>query len=276
MNSPLQNIIYKFKTGNKLYWLIGINVVVFLISLLFPVVDLYLRLPAFLPALGTYFWTPITYMFVNDGFLGTLFNLLWLYWMGQVFMEYMGEKRLLWLYIMGGLAGAVLFILVCAVLPQITHSTPFLLLAISGASASVLTIIVATATLLPNTEVVLFIWPVKLKWLILIYAIFDLVNIRGGGTGLIVAHIGGALLGFAYIKSLQSGGDWIISISNIFKRGPKLSKLKVVARNNGRKTSSRSQQEEVDLILDKISKSGYESLNKEEKEVLFRASKNES
>ena len=276
MNSPLQNIIYKFKTGNKLYWLIGVNAVVFLTSLLFPVVDLYLRLPAYLPALGTYFWTPLTYMFVNDGFLGALFNLLWLYWMGQVFMEYMGEKRLLWLYIMGGLAGAAFFILVCAVLPQITHNSPFLLLAISGATASVLTIIVATATLLPNTEVVLFIWPVKLKWLVLIYAIIDLINIRGGGTGLIIAHIGGALLGFAYIKSLQSGGDWIVAITNLFKRGPKLSRLKVVARNNGRKTSSRSQQEEVDLILDKISKSGYESLNKEEKEILFRASKNES
>ena len=106
--------------------------------------------------------------------------------------------------------------------------------------------------------------------------IIDYLSIAGPNSGGEIAHLGGALLGFVYIKRLQKGSDWVANIAGVFKSGPKLSKLKVVARNTNKKSSSRPRQEDVDLILDKISTSGYESLTTEEKEILFRASKNES
>jgi membrane associated rhomboid family serine protease len=273
MDNPWQNITYKFKTGNKLYLLIGVNVIVFLIALIFTSLDGYLRLPAYLPALQRHFWTPLTYMFLHDGIISVIFNMLWLYWMGQIFEEFLGYNRILGVYLLGGVAGAALFILGCNVIPLVTHNNFLQLNYIAGATASVLTIIVATATLLPNQTILLFIWPVKLKWLVLIYAIIDLINISGTGGGVIIAHIGGALFGFLYIKQLKKGNDWIGIIANLFKRG---SKLKVASNNLSKRSSSRPRQDEVDQILDKISKSGYVSLSKEEKGILFRASKNES
>jgi membrane associated rhomboid family serine protease len=276
MHTPWKNLTDNTKKPiDKLYWLIGINVIVFLIILIYAPIGGYLRLTPRLPTLLTQFWTPLTYMFMHDGFISAVFNLLWLYWMGQVFEDYLGSKRLIGVYLLGGLSGAVLFIIVFN-LPFFAHSNPFILNAISGATASVLAIIVATATLLPDHPVILFIWPVKLKWIVLIYAIIDLINFSGFGIGLITAHIGAALFGFVYIKRLQKGSDWIKNIVEVFSSGPRPSKLKVVARNNNKKSSSRPRQEDVDLILDKISNSGYESLTTEEKEILFRASKNES
>jgi len=145
-----------------------------------------------------------------------------------------------------------------------------------GASASVMAIMVATATLLPDYSIpLILIGPVKLKWIALAMVIIDYLSIAGANSGGEIAHLGGALLGFVYIKRLQKGSDWVANIAGIFKSGPKMSKLKVVARNTGKKSISRPRQEDVDSILDKISTSGYESLTANEKEILFRASKNE-
>lgn len=277
MSTISQNITSQLKSGNKLYWIIGINIVVFLVALVFPGILQFLLLSASISALQSHFWTPITYMFTSDGFLGLIFNMLWLYWMGQIFEEFLGNKRILGLYLSGGLVGTIFFIAAYTLIPSLAQSNVFGLYAISGVSASVITIMVATTTLLPNHTVIVFIWPVKLKWLMLAYAILDLLNLyRGIGIGVVITHLGGALIGFVYIKLLQRGYDWISSITNFFKTGPKLSKLKVVARNNEKKGPSRPRQEDVDRILDKISNTGYESLNKEEKEILFRASKDES
>jgi membrane associated rhomboid family serine protease len=273
MRTPLQDISYRLKSGDKLYLLIGINIVIFLVTLLVPAVGAYLRLPSYLPALGRYFWTPVTYMFVHDGFISVIFNMLWLYWMGRLFEEYLGNKRILGLYLLGGLAGAAVFILSYNLIPALSHGNIFILNTISGATASVMAIIVATATLLPNSTIILLIWPVKLKWLVVIYIAIDLLNIWGIGAGVVIAHAGGALFGFLYIQQLQKGSDWIAGISNLFKSR---SKLKVAAKNPAKKDSYRPRQEDVDRILDKISQKGYDHLNKEEKEILFRASKNES
>jgi hypothetical protein len=135
-------------------------------------------------------------------------------------------------------------------------------------------IVVATATLLPNYTISLILFgPVKLKWLVIVILVIDFLGIAGANAGGEIAHLGGALLGFIYIKQLQRGHDWIGGVNNLFKSSPK---LKVVVKNTSKNSAEYPRQEEIDRILDKISQSGYDSLSKQEKEILFRASNNES
>jgi len=137
----------------------------------------------------------------------------------------------------------------------------------------VMAIIIATATLLPDYTIsLILIGPVKLKWLALFFIAMDFLGISGLNAGGEISHLGGALMGFIYIKQLKNGNDWIGNISKLFK--PK-SKLKVVSKNPLRPAGGVPRQEEIDFILDKISRAGYDSLNKQEKEILFRASNNE-
>jgi membrane associated rhomboid family serine protease len=272
-------------SGSRLNLLIGINVAVFLLINIPAVIEFlvyhsafipayandYLALPASLHVLGTRFWTPITYMFMHASFFHILFNMLWLYWMGQLFEEYLGNKRIVPIYFFGGLAGAAFYIAAFNLFPGLTASAPESI--VVGASASVMAIVVATATLLPNyTIYLMFIGPVKLKWLAIVFVLIDFLSIMGPNAGGEIAHIGGALMGFIYIKQLQRGNDWTAGISRIFT--PK-SKLKVVSRNSGfnRNSSATPPQDEIDRILDKISQSGIESLTRQERETLSRASK---
>ncbi|MCR8559131.1 rhomboid family intramembrane serine protease [Mucilaginibacter sp. BJC16-A38] len=288
MSTLWQNLQYKMlRSGNKLNLLIGINVIVYLLvnitsvleTLLFRshIIDNfsneYLLLTANLHLLPVRFWTPVTYMFMHAGVLHILFNMLMLYWFGQIFEEYLSNKRTIGLYFMGGLAGALLYILCYNTLPFFTQDNAAATSTLVGASASVMAIIVATATLLPNYEIsIILIGPVKLKWLVTFFLVLDFLGTIGPNAGGEIAHLGGALMGFVYIKQLQKGHDWIAGIANIFKSK---SKLKVVSKNSFGKSDGKPRQEEIDLILDKISQSGYDSLNKQEKEILFRASSNE-
>lgn len=291
MSNSWQNIQFKvLKSDSKLNLLIAINIAVFLLinipavlawlftgsmqTVLFYANE-YLAIPAFLPKLALRFWTPLTYMFMHDGIFHILFNMLWLYWLGRIFEEYLGNNRIVGVYLLGGFTGALFFVLSYNFFPVFASILP--IATAVGASASVMAVVVATATLLPNFSIpIMFIGPVKLKWIAIFYVIFDFLSIAGPNSGGEIAHIGGALMGFIYIKRLQKGSDWIANISNVFKSGPKLSKLKVVARNINKRTNARPREDEVDLILDKISKVGYENLSKEEKEVLFRASKDDN
>ena len=288
MSTLWKDIQYKMlHSGSKLTLLIGINIIVFLAinvtgtleRFLFnsPFIDSlssdYLLLPAYLPKLEIRFWTPLTYMFMHAGVFHILFNMLWLYWMGQLFEEYLGKKRTLGLYIMGGLAGAILYVVSYNIFPFFTQSHAAISSSLVGASAGVMAIIAATATLLPNyTLSLILIGPVKLKWLVLFFILIDFLGIVGPNAGGEISHLGGAWLGFVYVKQLQKGNDWIGAITGLFKSR---SKLKVVAKNPSKNTSGAPRQEEIDFILDKISKSGYDSLSKQEKEILFRASNNE-
>ncbi len=275
-------------SGSKIGVLIGINVAVFLLINVGSVLEFiftgvrhgyietyandFLALRAYLPGLATRFWTPLTYMFMHAGFFHILFNMLWLYWMGQIFEEYLGTKRTVGLYIMGGLAGALFFIAGFNLIPAFAEDV---LTPVVGASASVMAIVVATATLLPNyTIYLMFLGPVKLKWLAIAYVIIDFIGIAGANAGGELAHLGGALLGFIYIKQLQRGHDWSQPLNRAFTPP---SKVKVVYRS----TSGYSQrpvanaypgQDEIDRILDKISHSGYKSLSKQERDTLKRAS----
>ena len=291
MDSILNNLKQEFKQGTVLNKLIYINVGVFLLfsilgvfSFMFqfdlsPILNR-LYLPAENSKLLRQPWAFITYMFLHNGFLHLLFNMVWLHFAGKIFLQYLSPKQLLSTYILGGISGGLLFIIAYNYIPALaiyTQNAQAL-----GASAAVLAIIVAIATYTPNYSVRFpFIGIVKLKHIAIFSVALDVLSIPKGNAGGHIAHLGGALFGYLYIKQLQKGNDfsiglttWLNSLSNLFK--PK-SKLKTVHKrpktDKQFNTEKSAQQKAVDLVLEKISKSGYESLSKEEKETLFSASK---
>ena len=152
-------------------------------------------------------WTIITYMFLHTGFLHILFNMLWLFWIGNILQEYIGKKKILPIYLLGGIVGGLLYILAFNLFPLFEHVPRDL--PMEGASAGVMAIVIATATLLPDHTIrLLFIGNVKLKWLALAFLVIDIISVQGGNAGGHIAHLGGALLGFFFIKQLQAGYDW--------------------------------------------------------------------
>jgi membrane associated rhomboid family serine protease len=227
-------------------------------------------------------WTMITYAFAHDltGILHIFFNMLALYWFGRLFVEYLGSDKVIAVYVLGALAGAVAYLGVYNLVPYYAERFP---VGMVGASAAVYAVVVAVATLLPDyTFFLLFLGPVRIKYIAAVYIVISLVGAIGANEGGNVAHLGGALIGFVYIKQLQAGnnwGRWITSILDWFRRLSSARRhVKVTYRKSGesRKGSPRPpsiSQDEIDTILDKISDGGYESLTKEEKEKLFNASK---
>jgi membrane associated rhomboid family serine protease len=231
-------------------------------------------------------WTIITYMFMHDlsGILHILFNMLVLYWFGRLFVEYLGSDKLVALYLLGGIAGAVAYLIAYNTIPFYTGRAQEHAIAMVGASASINAIVVATATLLPNyTFFLMFFGPVKIKYIAGITVFLSFLGTVGSNAGGNIAHLGGALIGFVYMKQLQSGVNWggwititIEFFKDLFKAKPR---VKVSYRKEGSSTTpiknqpGKPSQDELDAILDKISAGGYESLTKEEKEKLFNASK---
>jgi membrane associated rhomboid family serine protease len=223
-------------------------------------------------------WTLITYFFTHEGWLHIIFNMLNLYWFGLLIREYLGSKKLVSLYFLGGLAGGVLYLLFYNLIPFFIQRGSAEMI---GASASVLAIIVGAATLLPNYTFHLFLLgPVKIKYIAAFLILLSFSQAVGSNAGGNVAHLGGALLGFVFIRQLQKGRDlgrplhaiWDF-VTGLFSRRPR---MKVAYKNPAATPSSpgngKPSQQEIDLILDKISRSGYESLSREEKQKLFRAS----
>jgi membrane associated rhomboid family serine protease len=213
-------------------------------------------------------------MFLHDGFFHILFNMLWLFWMGNILHEYLGNKRVYQSYFLGGIFGGLIYMLAYNVFPAFNEAkhVSYAL----GASAGVLSVVVSAATLLPDYQIrLLFFGDVKLKWIALISVVLDLISIPNGNAGGHIAHLGGALFGFLFIKYLYTNtvfDKYIDKIGNLFSRKSKL-KVHYKTTQNGNNVNIKVSQQEVDLILDKISKSGYESLSKREKEILFKASK---
>ncbi|MCF0207264.1 MAG: rhomboid family intramembrane serine protease, partial [Bacteroidales bacterium] len=241
------------------------------------VVD-WLAIPSGLQVLGQRPWTVVTYMFAHTDFIHILFNLLAFYWFGQIFLEYFSQRQLLWVYILGGLAGALFFIVAYNIIPIFA---PVRHLAVAvGASASIMAVIFAEAVLLPNLPIRLaFIGTLKLKYLALIMVLIDLLTIPLGNAGGHFAHIGGACMGMLFSLCYKKGTDITVPLSNfgawfskIFtrKKSMRYSKNKSV-ENFGKKNDKSA---EIDKILDKIKVSGYSSLTKEEKELLFKNSGN--
>jgi hypothetical protein len=201
-----------------------------------------------------------------------------LYWFGMVLREYLGSKKLVSLYLLGGLAGGVMYLLFYNFIPFFIQRPSAEMI---GASASVLAIIVAAATLLPNYVFhLLLLGPVKIKYIAAFLILLSLSGAVGSNAGGNVAHLGGAILGFVFIRQLQKGRDlgqplhrfWDF-VTGLFSRRPR---MKVTYKNPGAApfapANGKPSQTEIDIILDKISRSGYESLSREEKQKLFRAS----
>lgn len=230
-------------------------------------------------------WTLLTYMFLQEGFFHLFFNMIILYFGGRIFTEYLDEQKLLKTYLFSGLLGAAFFILAFNAFPVFAQSVPNALAL--GSSASVLGILIAVATYVPEYSVTLFLLGrVKLKYIALILIVIDVFSIQRGNAGGHIAHIGGAVWGFFYATNLKKGKD----LASFFDR-IKWPKLKFSSKSrkkhnfenvyvnrkpmtdeeyNARKMKH---QKRLDEILDKISRSGYQSLTKEEKEILFRNSK---
>ncbi len=239
----------------------------------------YLALPSSFAALASKPWTIITYMFLQEDFFHILFNLIMLYFGGLLFIEYLGEKRLLWSYLAGGIVGALFFLVAFNVFPAFE---PVKGIAVAlGASASVLAIIIAVATYVPDYTVqLLFIGRVKLKYLAIIFVVIDLLSIPSGNPGGHIAHLGGAFWGFLYALMLRNGTDLYRFLNFSGFSMPRRKSFTTENTENKRPYSddeynARKQktQAKIDEILDKISKSGYSSLTKEEKELLFKTSK---
>lgn len=223
-------------------------------------------------------WTLITYMFMHSGFFHIIFNMLVFYWFSSLLGDFIGNKKILPLFLTGGVAGALLFIIAYNVFPFFQQSFGNMV----GASAGVMAILFAMATLRPDMRVqLILIGPVALKWIAITLLVVDLISLSGSNGGGSFSHIGGALFGFFYIKSLQQGRNltgWYDWLMGLF--GPKKTKMNVEYKRpvkagfSGKpSTKELSRQDKIDGILDKISTSGYDSLSQDEKDYLFKYSK---
>ena len=298
--NPLNDIKYFFRSGSLLSILILVNAGVWILTkAVYVVFFLYnhpdtaladawtlhfLALPALPEALIVRPWTLITYMFLHLDFWHILFNMLWLFWFGRIFLEYLTSRQLLFVYIAGGIAGGLIYIAAYNIFP-VFSSTLQASIAL-GASASVMAIVTAISFYVPDYSIrLLFVGRVRILYIAILLFIFDFLAIPAGNSGGHVAHIGGALFGFVFALwirrkkySISPGFFSLLSrkIRNIgrirftsSKTSPYAGRPKTDAEYNVEKVS---RQKRIDTILEKISRGGYDSLTKEEKEFLFKSS----
>jgi len=281
-----------FSSGSSLTRLIYINIAVFLAISVVSIIGFLLNnqalslkalnlfsVPSSIGALLLRPWTLITYMFTHKDILHILFNMLWLYWFGLIFLEYLDQKKLVAVYLLGGICGAVVYIVSFNIFPAFN---PVVAESVAiGASASVMAVVVAIAVYVPDYSVnLLLIGRIKIKYVAL--AIFILTSVmdfsvNSGGK---LAHIGGALFGYVYTVNLRRGRDLgkginktIDFLATLFKPRRKLRVTYKKRSTDYEYNKARiDHQEKINKILDKISKGGYDSLTKEEKDLLFSES----
>ncbi|WP_407403346.1 rhomboid family intramembrane serine protease [Sodaliphilus sp.] len=291
----------RFNEGSMLMRLIYVNVGVFLVVRLVGIVMIFadcdidsvlhwLEVPsAWMDALHRP-WTVITYSFLHYEVLHILFNMLWLYWLGRIFMEYFNVKQLMALYIYGAIGGAVVYVLASSVLPGLRGMEGYLL----GASASVYAIVVAVATYSPNYRIgLLFLGSVALKWVVLAMVLIDLLQMDALSSGGHIAHLGGALVGFLYAMMMRRGHDItaplnrcidkIVSLASRRKNpgvgGPvggrayRGQSAQGTARNTSQSATGKATESDLDRVLEKIKRSGYTALTDEERDLLFSFSR---
>jgi membrane associated rhomboid family serine protease len=303
MSEIFDEIKASFQRGTMLTRLIYVNLGVFLVFMILGVVGFLFKaqiqaaewfmLPADISRILTKPWSIFTYMFLHTGFLHILFNMIWLYFGGRIFLEYLNNRKLLSTYLLGGLAGGLLYILSFNALPVFQEILPKS--QALGASASVLAILIAIATFVPNYTVRLFVLgDVKLKYIAIFSVAMDVISIPSGNAGGHIAHLGGALFGYLYATQLKNGKNISAGLERFLDRffnwisslGTRNASMKTVYRSNSGSNKSyntRSDQEyhanrearqnRMDEILDKIKDSGYESLTAEERKFLFEFSK---
>ena len=274
------------KDNNALVKIILINVVVF-VSASF--IEIFLTLSGagdafklfinklMLPASFTTFitqpWSLISYFFLHLGFTHILWNMLFLYWFGKIIQDNIGNNAVISLYVLGGIIGGLSYMALFNIIPYYDNRISESLML--GASAGVFSIVAGSATLLPNyTFYLLFLGPIRIKYIALFYILLSFLDVTGSNAGGEIAHLGGAMIGYLFIRQLQNGvnmGEGVINIINFFNK----EKNKKTEENYSptEDTKYDISQDEIDKILDKISESGYSSLSKNEKEKLFNASK---
>lgn len=281
----LKNLKSKFDSGTIVEKLIYINIFIFLFTLFISIFqDLFkndtnfliqwFSLDASTDSLFTKPWSLISYGFLHEGFIHIIFNLIALYFIGNLFIDYFTQKQLFTFYLLGTFFGGLFYLFSQNYFPLFEGKTTTLI----GASAGISTIFIGISTYMPNFELkIRFIGFVKLWYLAAIWVSLDVLGLTGENAGGHFAHLGGSIFGFLYINKVRNRKF------NIFKKlfsifTPKKKPLKTVYKstNNTKKNSNTKDftQKQIDIILDKISKSGYDTLTKEEKEILFKQGKN--
>jgi membrane associated rhomboid family serine protease len=285
--STLNRLQIKFKSFNVIEQIIVLNVGVFILSALFGALKgdvwliRYLELPRDVFDLIYQPWSILTYGFVHYDFFHLLFNMLVLHYIARILFNLFQKRLILNIYLLGIIFGGMAYLLVYNLFDDSYLKSVGVLV---GASAGVRALLIFLCVYLPDNEVRILSFNIKLLYIALVIIGFDFLGLVGANQGGNIAHLGGALLGYLYAvqfkngKDLGSGFDKFVSgIVSVFKTK---SPLKTVHKRASKSSVTKSaefselnKQKQIDLILDKISKSGYESLTKEEKEFLFRAGK---
>ena len=293
----LSKIKYNFLQSNATKKLIYINVAMFLVVAILNIVwklagiygddfALFLQLPSSVEVLKNQWWSVLSYMFLHTGLWHLFFNMLCLYWFGQIFLMHFREKQLIGLYLLGGVLGGVVYMVSYAIFPYFRGQTAWL----CGASASIFALIVASALQSPNMPIRFFlIGEIKLKWIALISVIISVLGINNDNAGGEIAHIGGAIGGLVWFALHSKGLDLtqpidsvMVFFSNLWCRvfgGTKTMKVKrpnqqyhYVKPDEEYNQERKHNSQRLDEILDKIRKSGYSSLSEQEKKELFEVS----
>lgn len=289
----LGEIKQTFKHGSVLTRLIYINVGAFLLVKIIGVFFYlagqhnflveWLSLPSDLGILATRPWTVVTYMFMHSGFIHLLFNILGLYWFGKLFLNHFEGAKLLSVYLLGGFAAGLLYLIAYNVFPAFMGTRAILL----GASGSIFAILVAAAFYDPERQLMIpLIGTFALKYVAVFYVVLSIIGITASNPGGNIAHVGGAFWGWFYIRELGKGKDLGAGFVSFIDRLGKSLTQAMKPKNNMKVTfkqaprndheynqQKHSQQEEMNQILDKIAKSGYDTLSKKEKEILFKQGK---
>lgn len=297
MKEIWNDIKERFKKGDIITRLIYVNGGVFILSVLFSIIwgltsgenynsssnlfAWWLALP--INNLEGFIFKPytlITSMFLHIDILHVFFNMLILYFLGKIFLNYFNQKQLFGLYILGGLIGGLALLIITNISPYFKVST-----VAYGASAAVMAIVIGVISYTPKTSVNLFgVFPVKILWIGVFFVLSDIIYFYDSNTGGHIAHLVGAGVGYWFSSAYKQGRDITIKINRYIDKAIGLftrkGKMKVVYNQNKVRemsdeeynVSQRVSQAEIDAILDKISASGYSSLTKKEKDILFQYS----
>jgi len=293
-NSLIDRIKSFFQSKTILSKLVLINIIVFILA---NISNLYLILfqvphteslftdwfgvPSNLEILIRKPWSVFTYMFLQENFFHLLFNMIMLYFGGVLFLQFLGGKKMLSTYIIGGLFGAAAYIFAFNFFPVFREVSTYSIAL--GSSASVIAVLVAVAFYIPEYEIILFlIGKVKLKYIAIFLVVMDLLSIDKGNPGGHIAHLGGALWGFSYILFFKKRIYWsqifnpiVLFFKNLTKGKRKLRvefKNERPLHDDAYSKNRVDNQKKIDAILDKISKNGYHNLTKDEKDFLFSTS----
>lgn len=283
---------YQYSRLNIAEKLIAINVLVFIVNSLVPFllgmsknsIVQFFELPNDIVDLVFQPWSIVTYSFFHGGIGHLFWNMLLIYFVGRIFLNLFDTKRFLNVYLLGVILGGLFFVLGYNIFPAFFNTNAYLIGASAGASA----ILIFICTYIPNQEVRVIFFNVKLWYIGAFVVLMDLVQLPLSNSGGHLAHLGGAFLGYLYASQLLKGTDigsgfskFLDVLANLFKRTEKKASMKTVYKNQGVGNPSaakadydkKTHQKKIDAILDKISKSGYESLSKAEKDFLFKAGK---